>query len=126
MLLAHFRLFLLWYQALGDFAPDVLHAMFATLVPGFPTPIPGQGLPILVKNTSSSGSTVFHDTNHGKSLQYEHHDESCTYFYISGPVMPVELLPLLPPQSGDKQPEEPTRFFLDVLLENIVSQVQGP
>ena len=32
------RLFLLWYQILGDVAGEHLHAMFATLVPGFPSP----------------------------------------------------------------------------------------
>ncbi|GLH07913.1 Probable Rho GTPase-activating protein CG5521 [Gryllus bimaculatus] len=76
------RYFLLWYQALGDNAPDTLHAMFATLVPGFPSPF--QGL---------------------------------------GPVSAVDILPLLPPQSGEKQPDDPMKFFLDALLELIVSQV---
>jgi hypothetical protein len=35
----------------------------------------------------------------------------------------VEIQPLLPPQSGEKQPDDPMRFFLDSLLEFIVSQV---
>ena len=30
------RLFLLWYSALGEQAGDQVHAIFATLVPGFP------------------------------------------------------------------------------------------
>lgn len=36
------RLFLLWYQILGDVAGEHLHAMFATLVPGFPSPYQGS------------------------------------------------------------------------------------
>ena len=40
-----------------------------------------------------------------------------------GPVTAVEIQPLLPPQSGEKQPEDSMRFFLDALLEFIVSQV---
>ncbi|XP_049857449.1 probable Rho GTPase-activating protein CG5521 isoform X1 [Schistocerca gregaria] len=94
------RYFLLWYQALGDNAPDSLHAIFATLVPGFPSPFPGMGLPALSHNSAS----VFHDAT-------------------AGPVCPVEIQPLLSPQSGEKQPEDPTRFFLDALLEFMVSQV---
>lgn len=35
----------------------------------------------------------------------------------------VEIQPLLPPQSGEKQPDDPMRFFLDSVLEFIVSQV---
>ncbi|KAJ9597262.1 hypothetical protein L9F63_011866, partial [Diploptera punctata] len=41
----------------------------------------------------------------------------------SGPVSAVEIQPLLPPQSGEKQPEDAMRFFLDALLEFIVSQI---
>ena len=45
------RLFLLWYQILGDGAGDHLHAMFATLVPGFPSPYQGLGLTALAALT---------------------------------------------------------------------------
>lgn len=55
----------MWYQALGENSPDAVHAMFATLVPGFPSPFPNHsGLAGL----SNSSSAVFHDINHGKSL----------------------------------------------------------
>ncbi|PSN31580.1 hypothetical protein C0J52_21547 [Blattella germanica] len=78
--------FLLWYQALGDNAPDALHAIFATLVPGFPSPFPGLGLATMNRTSAS----VFHDTSHG-------------------PVSAVEIQPLFPPQSGEKQPDDPMR-----------------
>ncbi|XP_066993863.2 probable Rho GTPase-activating protein CG5521 isoform X2 [Anabrus simplex] len=94
------KYFILWYQVLGENAPDTLHAIFATLVPGFPSPMPGHGLPKLLKNSAS----VFHDAAHG-------------------PVTPVEIQPLLPPHSGEKQPDDLMKFFLDALLEYIVSQV---
>ena len=45
------RLFLLWYQILGDVAGEHLHAMFATLVPGFPSPYQGLGLTALAAMT---------------------------------------------------------------------------
>ena len=41
------RLFLLWYSALGEQAGDQVHAIFATLVPGFPSPYPNMGLTAL-------------------------------------------------------------------------------
>jgi len=47
------RLFLLWYQVLGEAgaAGESLHAMFATLVPGFPSPYQGMGLTALAAIT---------------------------------------------------------------------------
>ena len=48
---------------------------------------------------------------------------SLFFFFVAGPVNPVEIQPLLPPQSGEKQPDDSMRFFLDALLEFVVSQV---
>ncbi|RZC33539.1 hypothetical protein BDFB_003365, partial [Asbolus verrucosus] len=90
------RFFLMWYQALNDNAPDYVHNMFETLVPGFNNP---TSLP-----TQISGS-VFHDT----SAQH--------------PVTPSELLPVLPPSGGEKGPEHPSKFFLEALLEHMVHTV---
>lgn len=87
------RFFLMWYQALNDNAPDYVHTMFATLVPGFHSSV----LP-----TALSGS-VFHDSQH--------------------PVAPIELLPILPPSGTDKVPEHQSKFFLEILLENMVYTV---
>ncbi|KAK3931767.1 Ral GTPase-activating protein subunit alpha-2 [Frankliniella fusca] len=96
------RYFLLWYQSLGDMAPNAIHAMFATLVPGFPSPFPGLGLDSFSK-AASQGST-FHDANQGR-------------------VCAVEVLPVFPPQSGERQPENLSCFFLEALLEFLVTQV---
>ncbi|KAG8275624.1 Ral GTPase-activating protein subunit alpha-2 [Homalodisca vitripennis] len=96
------RFFLLWYQALGENAPDAVHAMFATLVPGFPSPIPDH--PGLTGLTYQSSATVFHDVSHG-------------------PISAAEIQPVFPPQGGEKQPDDPMKFFLDALLEFMVTQV---
>ncbi|CAB4058858.1 Ral GTPase-activating protein subunit alpha-1 [Lepeophtheirus salmonis] len=84
---------------LADAAGEPLHALFATLVPGFPSPYPGMGLTALAALTP--------DTQ-------------------EGPITPGEIAPLIPPQSGERgrSPDtDITRIFLDVLLELIVSQI---
>lgn len=59
-LIINYRFFILWYQILGHNAPDSLHAMFATLVPGFASPIPEHpGLAALGINHSNSA--IMHD-----------------------------------------------------------------
>lgn len=94
------RLFILWYQVVGEVAGESLHAMFATLVPGFPSPYQGLGLTALAAMTP--------DTQ-------------------DGPINPAEICPLIPPQSGERLRASPdtdlTRIFLDVLMELMVSQV---
>ncbi|XP_075222670.1 putative Rho GTPase-activating protein CG5521 [Lycorma delicatula] len=96
------RYFLLWYQALGDNAPETLHAIFATLVPGFPSPFPQ--FPGLTALNNPPSATVFHDGQ-------------------QGPVSPVEIQAIFPPQSGEKQPDDPMKYFLEALLEFMVTQV---
>lgn len=55
-----YRFFILWYQILGHNAPDSVHAIFATLVPGFSSPIPQY--PGLVS-----------------SWNHDHHDSATSY-----------------------------------------------
>ena len=86
----------MWYQALNDNAPDYVHNMFQTLVPGFHNPA--------AVATQISGS-IFHDT----SAQH--------------PVTPTELLAVLPPSGGEKAPDHPSKFFLEALLEHMVHTV---
>lgn len=45
------------------------------------------------------------------------------YSLIPEPVTDVEVTPIFPPQSGEKQPDDPMRFFLEALLEYMVTQV---
>lgn len=86
----------MWYQALNNNAPDYVHNMFASLVPGFSEQI---NLPM-----KACGS-VFHDTG----VQY--------------PVTCVELLPILPPSGTEKPLDQPSKFFLEALLEHMVNTV---
>lgn len=92
---------------MGENAPEEVDAVFATLVPGFPSPKRGLGLPPspLPPTKGSVSSTVFHDANPG----------------------PYDIQPVLPPQSGEKPPsDEPMKYYLDVLLDAMVSQVIQP
>ncbi|XP_013400060.1 ral GTPase-activating protein subunit alpha-1-like isoform X2 [Lingula anatina] len=89
------RLFVIWYQTLKDNASEECHTTFAAIVPRL-----------------------------GKN---EGVDQDL--FTVSGDprtaVTPVEISAILPPQSGEKQPEDVTRFLLASLLEYMVSEVNN-
>lgn len=89
----------MWYQALNDNAPDYVHQMFASLVPGFAT------ISIALHNQIGGGASVFHDTS------------------AQQPVVAAEMLPILPPSSGDKNPDHVSKFYLESLLECMVHTV---
>ncbi|KAL1460676.1 hypothetical protein WDU94_012635 [Cyamophila willieti] len=69
------RYFILWYQALGENAPIWADAMFATLVPGFNSPIPGQ--PGLTALANPPSNTVFHDPNQGNLYSSQSSFQHC-------------------------------------------------
>lgn len=73
-------LMVLRYQALNDNAPEYVHKMFASLVPGFHNQ--------LLTASQASGS-VFHDAQH--------------------PVSAPEMLPILPPSNSEKPLDHPCR-----------------
>lgn len=87
------KYFLLYYQILGDNCPDELHAIYATLVP-----------------TVKSPFSQCHGLNSFGSAD-------------DGPVCPAEIQAIYPPQSGDKQPDDQIRFFIEAILEYSVTQV---
>ncbi|XP_065562907.1 ral GTPase-activating protein subunit alpha-1-like [Artemia franciscana] len=89
------KLFITWYQILGEEATNEVHAIFATLIPGFESPFPGLGINniALLK---------------GPSL---------------GPICDSDILPLIPAVSGDRVPDDLPRFFLEGLLRYSVSQL---
>uniref|UniRef100_A0AAR5Q6P9 Rap-GAP domain-containing protein n=1 Tax=Dendroctonus ponderosae TaxID=77166 RepID=A0AAR5Q6P9_DENPD len=88
------KYFLMWYQALNENAPEYVHKMFASLVPGFHNQL------IVASHTTAS---VFHDNQH--------------------PISAPEMLPILPPSSGEKAPDHPGRFYLESLLDHMVHTV---
>lgn len=104
------RLFLLWYQILGEAAPADVHAMFLHLVPGL---LPGSPPPV----PASAGIGRFAEPSYQDSTFYTSVDAD------SGPVVPCDSGPLMLPQSGEVQPENPTATFLEFLMEYMVTQV---
>nr|KAG5712285.1 hypothetical protein BaRGS_023864 [Batillaria attramentaria] len=89
------RLFLVWYQILQDNASDECHRIFQQLVPGL-----GEG-DLNDLFSSRAGSTP--DS-------------------ISGMIAAGEITPILP-STTEKMPENITKYFLDHLLNYMVSEV---
>ncbi|XP_071868283.1 probable Rho GTPase-activating protein CG5521 isoform X7 [Bombus fervidus] len=121
------RYFILWYQALGENAPDHIHQMFASLIPGFP---PQQPSPykserkidgkkdklVKVIGCDDKDKKEFYDTQLSQSTFHDNGSNQC-------PVTPVDNGPILPPQSGEKPLDNETVRFLEALLEFMVTQV---
>ncbi|KAJ1102912.1 hypothetical protein NDU88_000351 [Pleurodeles waltl] len=95
------RLFLLWLQALQYHCSQEQMAMFACIIPGFPSPQWEHG-----------HRTLENLINPPLNLS-------------DAQVMTEEITPLVPPQSGDKGQEDLTCYFLDALLKYIVIQVRS-
>ncbi|XP_075059932.1 ral GTPase-activating protein subunit alpha-2 isoform X2 [Mixophyes fleayi] len=92
------RLFLLWLQALQTNYGEEQALIFACLVPGFPAVISSRGPCTL--------DTLINPT----------------YNLPDGKVYPEEITPLLPAVSGEKTPDDPSCFFLQMLLKYMVIQ----
>ncbi|XP_076480179.1 putative Rho GTPase-activating protein CG5521 isoform X2 [Bombus vancouverensis nearcticus] len=121
------RYFILWYQALGENAPDHIHQMFASLIPGFP---PQQPSPykserkidgkkdklVKVIGCDDKDKKEFYDTQLSQSTFHDNGSNQC-------PVTQVDNGPILPPQSGEKPLDNETVRFLEALLEFMVTQV---
>ncbi|KAM6917326.1 ral GTPase-activating protein subunit alpha-1 isoform 3-T3 [Lycodopsis pacificus] len=95
------RLFLLWMQALQSNAEREQLCMFACLIPGFPAPL-------------SHGTPRTLDTLINPPLSL-----------TETQVTPEEITPLVPPQSGDKNQEDLTAYFLEALLKYMVNQAKS-
>ncbi|XP_054470547.1 ral GTPase-activating protein subunit alpha-1 isoform X3 [Anoplopoma fimbria] len=95
------RLFLLWMQALQNNAEREQLCMFACLIPGFPAP--------LCHGTPRTLDTLINPPLSLTETQ----------------VTPEEITPLVPPQSGDKNQEDHTAYFLEALLKYMVNQAKS-
>uniref|UniRef100_A0A3Q3WB60 Rap-GAP domain-containing protein n=1 Tax=Mola mola TaxID=94237 RepID=A0A3Q3WB60_MOLML len=95
------RLFLLWMQALQNNAEREQLCMFACLIPGFPAP--------LCHGTPRTLDTLINPPLSLTETQ----------------VTPEEITPLVPPQSGDKNQEDLTAYFLEALLKYMVNQAKS-
>jgi hypothetical protein len=118
------RYFILWYQILGDNAPEHIHRLFTCLVPGFP---PRQPSPYKSERKingkrhmkSASCDEKDKDFYDAQPSQYLLYDVGVT----QGPITQVESGPVLPPQSGEKPLDNESVKFLEALLEFMVTQV---
>ncbi|XP_061600494.1 ral GTPase-activating protein subunit alpha-1 isoform X1 [Cololabis saira] len=95
------RLFLLWMQALQNNAEREQLCMFACLIPGFPAPL-CHGTPRTLDTLINPPLTL-----------------------TETQVTPEEITPLVAPQSGDKNQEDLTGYFLEALLKYMVNQAKS-
>ncbi|KPI92408.1 Ral GTPase-activating protein subunit alpha-2 [Papilio xuthus] len=146
------RFFLLWYQALGDNAPHEVHRMFAMLVPGMPeSPTHSIGSPFkpkpfdLVTNISNdSGDFKMEDimqhpnfssaSDNAKKVVVEQTSTgimgklanvSASIFHDTNalnPVQSVEIQPLLPASANERPVDNETRYFFEILLDELPVQ----
>lgn len=147
------RYFLLWYQALGDNAPNEVHKMFASLVPGMPeptthpsgSPITPKALDIRANAAQESGDFSLDDimhhpnfntaTDNAKKVVVEQTSTgimgklanvSASIFHDTNalnPVQSVEIQPLLPPSANEKAVENETKYFFETLLDGMATSV---
>lgn len=94
------RLFLLWMQALQSNAELEQLCMFACLIPGFPAP--------LLHGTPRTLDTLINPPLSLTETQ----------------VTPEEITPLVPPQSGDKNQDDLTAYFLEALLKYMAKSLE--
>ncbi|XP_068194855.1 ral GTPase-activating protein subunit alpha-1 isoform X2 [Antennarius striatus] len=94
------RLFLLWMQALQNNAEHEQLCMFACLIPGFPAPI--------FQRTPRTLDALINPPLNLTETQ----------------VTPEEITPLVPPQSGDKNQEDHTAYFLEALLKYMAKALE--
>ncbi|KPU72824.1 uncharacterized protein Dana_GF23263, isoform B [Drosophila ananassae] len=107
------RYFLLWYQTLGENAPNYVHAMYADLIPGLIVPQKGVAGP----DTEFSASDFLTHPNMKADggMASVFHDNA-----FSHPVQSSELVALLPPSSSEKSAPPDPRDGLEVLLNSMV------
>ncbi|XP_025103645.1 ral GTPase-activating protein subunit alpha-1-like isoform X4 [Pomacea canaliculata] len=100
------RLFLVWYQILQENASDECHQIFEHLVPGL-------------------GDGDLHDLFNSRAVCTPDIEQQLSInrpASISGMIAAGEITPILP-STSEKPPENTTKYFLDHLLNYMVSEV---
>ncbi|KAK0164383.1 hypothetical protein PV328_003019 [Microctonus aethiopoides] len=117
------RYFILWYQALGDNAPEHIHQMFACLVPGFPPRQPSPHRSDRRKDKATNANVT--DEKERREFFEIQHPTAIFHCNSSqqGPVTQPNGTPILPVQSGEKPLDNETVRFFEALLEFMVTQV---
>lgn len=103
----------MWYQALGENAPQIVHSMFNELVPGLTIPHKNYVGPSELEFNSTPDNILNHPNLRGELGTSVFHDTSNSH-----PVMSADIGPLLPPTASEKGTAAPNpRDGLEVLLE---------
>ena len=114
------RCFLLWFQILGNPVDPELRAMFESLVPLKPFTLnPSYGNSgVLLERSPESSALFYQDTTIDPGNARERN------FSATSPlVRPVDIEPLVPALPNDPQPPDPTSFYLQSVLDFMVSRV---
>lgn len=102
------RLFVLWYQILCDETNVELQTMFGSIVPGI---VPPMNHPVSSPSPNSNTS-VQHSNSNQNPLQI--------------PIKLCSIDPLVPMSANDQLPSDETSFYLDCLLQYMVTQTTKP
>lgn len=106
------RLFIIWFQILGDETNIELQTIFASLVPN------------LVPQTSVSTVHVKssnHQTFQKHAIEHEQHAIS-----NQGPIKLCSIEPMMSALPNEQLPSDETSFYLDCLLQFMVTQLTKP
>jgi hypothetical protein len=117
------RLFVLWYQILCDDQNVELRQIFASIVPNV---VPKSSLPIT--NPSNSTQSQLQQQN-AIYQQQQQHQSTIGSPTNASPQLPIKLCniePLVPKSPNDQIPEDETEFYLDSLLQCMVTQITKP
>lgn len=101
------RLFVIWYQILCDETNVELQTMFGSIVPGI---VPPMSQPVTSPSPSSASSVQHSNTN----------------FIPQVPIKLCSIDPLVPMSANDQLPSDETSFYLDCLLQYMVTQTTKP
>lgn len=110
--LLQFRFFLLWYQSLGENAPNHVHHMFTELVPGLT--VPHKGVIGLNETDFTATDLMNHPNMKGEMGASVFHDTGVH------PVRSPEISPILPPASNERTAAPDPKDGLEILLDCMV------
>jgi len=117
------RLFIIWYQIIGDSGDPYLDYLFASLVPGIVPNIPSL--------TVSPQTALQEGSGNQTSNFYSHHGSISEIFYttsdfvysstLKSNFIPCEIEPIVPAYSS--QCKDVTCYYLQCLMDYLVSQM---
>lgn len=115
------RLFVLWYQILCDETNAELQQIFGTLVPDI---VPKSSLPSSTPSQQMQQSAI-----HQQEQQYSHAKQTQQQTIQKQPQLSMKLCsiePLVPRPPNEQLPNDEPSFYLDNLLQYMVTQTTKP